>query len=155
MGESMVRRYRRGLSELVVIMIAVAIAIPVMFLLQTWLTGQISKMPELDAVTASYSAKALNSNTILVTITVNNNGNEPISLTGVSIIYTSQTSQTASINVSSQSNLLSGSLPANIDPKSSETLAIKVDGAVRIDSVIVTVKSLSSNAIKTIKAFGI
>lgn len=153
----MVRRYRRGLSELVVIMIAVAIAIPVMFLLQTWLTGQISKMPELDAVTASYSSKMLNNNSILVTISVNNNGNEPISLTGVGIIYTSQTSQTESINIdaSSQSNLLSGSLPANIDPKSSTILAVKVNNAVRIDSVIVTVKSLSSNAIKTIKASGI
>lgn len=151
----MVRRYRKGLSELVVIMIAVAIAIPVMFLLQTWLTGQISKMPELDAVTASYSAKVLNSSSILVIITVNNNGNEPISLTGVSIIYTSPTSQTTSTNVISQSDLLSGNLPVNIDPKSSVTLVAKVNNAVRIESVIVTIKSLSSNAIKTIKASGI
>jgi len=145
------KRYVKGLSELVVIMIAVAIAIPVMFLLQAWLTGQISKMPELESVVATYEAKPVNTGSMLVLVRVANNGNSPISVEDISIIYASQS---GSISTQNTTATLTGSLPQTVEPKSSRTFAVSVP-AVRVDSVIVTVKSLDSGALRSIKATGI
>ncbi len=146
------KRCAKGLSELVVIMIAVAIAIPVMFLLQAWLTGQIAKMPELESVAVTYDAKPINTNTRLVSITVTNNGNDPISVEGVLVVYTASNGSVVSQNFSST---LTGSLPITIDPKSSKTLAISISGASNVNGVVVTVKSLATNSQKMIKATGI
>jgi hypothetical protein len=133
-------------------MIAVAIAIPVMFLLQAWLTGQIAKMPELESVAATYEAKPVNTNTTMVSVVVTNNGNDPISVEGISAIYT-----TSSGSVSSQSfnKTLTDSFPATVGPKSSKTFVISINDATKVNSVVVTIRSLSTNAQKTIKATGI
>jgi len=145
------KRCVKGLSELVVIMIAVAIAIPVMFLLQAWLTGQISKMPELESVLATYEAKPVNGSSMLVLVRVANNGNSPIEVVGISVIYSDQT---GSISPQNTTNTLTGSLPQKVEPKSSKTFAVSIPG-VRVDSVIVSVKALDSGAQKSIKASGI
>ncbi len=146
------KRCEKGLSELVVIMIAVAIAIPVMFLLQAWLTGQIAKMPELESVAVTYDAKPINTNTMLVSITITNNGNNPINVEGILVVYTASNGSVMSQNFSST---LSGSLPITIDPKSSKTLMISISEASNVNGVVVTVKSLATNAQKMIKATGI
>ncbi|MEM4970013.1 MAG: hypothetical protein QXE01_02035 [Sulfolobales archaeon] len=146
------KRYIKGLSELVVIMIAVAIAIPVMFLLQAWLTGQIAKMPELESVAATYNAKLINTNTILVSITVTNNGNDPISVDSILAVYTTSNGSIKPLNTTTT---LSGNLPITIDPKSSKTIIINIDGASNVDSIVVAVRSLTTNAQKMIKATGI
>lgn len=145
------KRVSRGLSELVVIMIAVAIAIPVMFLLQTWLAGQVGKLPELDSVTATYVSKSINISSLLVTLTVKNNNNEPISISNITVIYTQIG---GNINFISP-NPLSANLPLNVDPKSERTVSLIINGATKINEVIVTVKLQSSNVEKTIRATGI
>jgi len=146
------KRYVKGLSELVVIMIAVAIAIPVMFLLQAWLTGQIAKMPELESIAVTYDAKPINTDTMLVSITVTNNGNDPINVEGVSVVYTASNGSVISRNFNST---LSESLPITIDPKSSKTLMISISGASKVNGAVITVRSLATNAQKMIKATGI
>jgi len=146
------KRYVKGLSELVVIMIAVAIAIPVMFLLQAWLTGQIAKMPELESIAVTYDAKPINTDTMLVSITVTNNGNDPINVEGVSVVYTASN---GSVILRNFNSTLSESLPITIDPKSSKTLMISISGASKVNGAVITVRSLATNAQKMIKATGI
>jgi hypothetical protein len=146
------KRHVKGLSELVVIMIAVAIAIPVMFILQAWLTGQIAKMPELESIAVTYNAKPINTNTILVSITVTNNGNDPINVEDVSVVYTTSN---GSVMLQNFNSTLSGSLPITIDPKSSKTLMISISGASNVNGAVVTVRSLATNTQKMIKATGI
>lgn len=145
------KRISRGLSELVVIMIAVAIAIPVMFLLQTWLAGQVGKLPELDSVTATYVSKSINSSSILVVLNIKNNGNEPINITSISVVYT----QTGGNINSSSFTPLGTVLPLSIDPKSEKTVSLVINGATKVNEIIVTVKLQSSNVERTIRATGI
>ncbi len=150
-GEMLRKRISRGLSELVVIMIAVAIAIPVMFLLQTWLAGQVGKLPELDSVTAAYVSKSISSGKFLVTLTVNNNGNEHVNISSITVIYTSNTTANT---IAAQTATPLGNPSLIVDPKSSRTVSFIVSGAAKVNEVIVTIKSLSSNVEKTIRATG-
>ena len=145
------KRVSKGLSELVVIMIAVAIAIPVMFILQSWLVGQMGRMPELDPVTAAYVSRSVSTDSLLVTLTVSNNGNEPVNVSSITVVYTA-----AGGGVSTTSgNLLGITLPQSINPKSSITIPLTINNAVKVNEVIVTVKIPGSDTVKTIRATGI
>ncbi|MEM2300748.1 MAG: hypothetical protein QXR14_00865 [Sulfolobales archaeon] len=145
------KRVLKGLSELVVIMIAVAIAVPVMFILQSWLVGQMGRMPELDPVTATYVSRSVTTDSLLVTLTVSNNGNEPVSVSSITVVYT-----TTESGVSTTSgNLLGISLPQTINPRSSITIPLTINNAAKVNEVIVTVTIPSSNIVKTIRAAGI
>ncbi|HWQ16278.1 MAG TPA: hypothetical protein VNL13_00390 [Sulfolobales archaeon] len=145
------RRVSKGLSELVVIMIAVAIAIPVMFILQSWLVGQMGRMPELDPVTATYVSRSVGADSLLVTLTVSNNGNEPVNVSSITVVYIA-----AGGGVSTTSgNLLGITLPQSINPKSSITIPLTINNAAKVNEVIVTVKIPGSDTVKTIRATGI
>jgi hypothetical protein len=61
--------YKKGISELVIILLILAIAIPAVILLQTWLTNQVSTMPVIDKVRASYQVSYLDTGGTLVTYT--------------------------------------------------------------------------------------
>ncbi len=145
------KKISKGLSELIVIMIAIAIAIPVMFLLQSWLVGQMGKMPELDSIAATYVSRSINASSFLITLTVSNNGNEPVNVTDITVVYT-----TIGGDIGTTSGTLLGtSLPQSINPKSSITIPLTIANAGKVNDVIVTVKSLGSNAMKAVRATGI
>jgi|FLYM01.1.fsa_nt_gi hypothetical protein len=150
-GDRLRKRISKGLSELVVIMIAVAIAIPVMFILQSWLVGQMGRMPELDPVTATYVSRSVAADSLLVTLTVSNNGNEPVNISNITVVYTTTGS---GVNTTS-GNLLGISLPQSINPRSSITIPLTINNAAKVNEVIVTVTIPSSNIVRTIRATGI
>lgn len=136
-------------------MIAVAIAIPVMFLLQTWLSGQVGKLPELDSVTATYTYKSVGANSLLIMLTVSNNGNEPINITNITLVYTQAEGSTNP--VIAQGNPLDNNVkpPLSVSPKSSITIPLTISNAAKVNEVIITVAIPGSNATKMIRATGI
>jgi len=64
---------KKGLNELMVVLVLIAIAIPVAFVIQSWLTGQASKTPELPDLAATASVRKQGTG-VFVTLTIVNNG---------------------------------------------------------------------------------
>lgn len=144
---------RKGLSELVVIMVAVAIAIPVMFLLQSWLTSQLGKMPELGSVDATYTVRSINGSLIL-SLQVSNRGTSPVEIREVTVSYTNASGSPASMSYSGASQPLVGQLPTTIGAKSTINLVLKVDNASGILSVTIHLRSLSTGSEASMPAVG-
>jgi len=84
--------YRKGISELVIILLILAIAIPAVILLQTWLTNQVSTMPVIDKVRASYQVSYLDTGGTLVYIRITNDGKYPVNISNVKIMYRTSSS---------------------------------------------------------------
>ena len=84
--------YKKGISELVIILLILAIAIPAVILLQTWLTNQVSTMPVIDKVRASYQVSYLDTGGTLVTIRITNDGKYPVNISNIKIMYRTSSS---------------------------------------------------------------
>lgn len=144
---------RKGLSELVVIMVAVAIAIPVMFLLQSWLTSQVGKMPELGSVDATYTVKSINGSLIL-SLQISNRGTAPVQIKMIAVSYINSSGSIANVLYGSGSQPLVGELPADVGAKSTMNIVLKVDNASGIVGVTVYLRSLSTGSEASISAVG-
>lgn len=83
------RRMRKGVSDLIVVLVMAAIAIPVAFAVQSWLQGQASRVSEQTAipeVTGIVTSKELRGGILTVTIKLKNNGDSDLQVTNVSIV---------------------------------------------------------------------
>jgi len=92
------RRIRKGVSDLIVVLVMAAIAIPVAFAVQSWLQGQASKVSEQTAVpeiSGTLTSKEIRNGTLTATIKLKNNGDSDFKVAGVSIVSSNGTTVTA------------------------------------------------------------
>ncbi|MEM1606390.1 MAG: hypothetical protein QXW41_09120 [Fervidicoccaceae archaeon] len=81
---------RRGLSEAVVIMIVILIAVVLGFGIKAWYDTQMNKLPATDLATAEYSA-TLSSGRWIVSLRVNSNMVRPVAVDRVRVVMSDGT----------------------------------------------------------------
>jgi hypothetical protein len=89
------KRRMRGVSELVVVLALVLVAILAVFAFRAWIQQQQSRLPGMEIATASYSVNYDAAGTrMIITLTVNNNLNNPANVTDFTIVLSNGTTLT-------------------------------------------------------------
>ena len=137
---------KKGLSELVIIMVLLAIAIPVAFIVQSWLTQQAGVLPQVSSVSANIEKKWFNvdTGTTYILVNIRNNGDNPISIIDSYVI----TPSGALLKVSP----VNETLPITIEPKSSKVVLFSITQQVTITSMLLKVYDVTSNSVFEVRA---
>lgn len=124
------RRMRRGVSDLIVVLVMAAIAIPVAFAVQSWLQGQASKVSEQTAIpeiSGTLTSKELRNGTLTVTIKLKNNSDSDFQVTDVSLVSSDGTTTSAQYST----------IPAGGSVSPGQTLVIVATGSVTSPQLVV------------------
>ncbi len=131
---------RRGVSDLVVILALVAIAIPVMITVQQWLSSQTGKVTSYVSIPSLYATVLSRSKTETsqaVTIKIENKGGDTYVLSNqAKVIFSNGTTVTV------QATVIAGD--QTIAPGSSSVVLIKVDSISEISSIVLEFTSKST-----------
>lgn len=128
-----VKYVRRGVSDLIVILALVAVAIPIMMTVQHWLsaqTGRVSSYVAIPSLYATVLSKSKTDNVQSVVIRLENKGSETyeINLNSISVVLVDG----SVMNVSGQ--LLAGT--ETLKPASSAVILIKIASTKDIESIV-------------------
>lgn len=136
----------KGLSELVIVIVLLAIAIPVAFIVQSWLTQQTGALPQVSTVSANIEKKWYNADTdsTYMIVNIRNNGDNLVKVVDAYIV-----TPTGDIHSITPVN---DTLPISIEPKSSKVVLFKISGQVTIASMLLKVYDLASNSVLEVKA---
>jgi Tfp pilus assembly protein FimT len=89
------KRRMRGVSELVVVLALVLVAILAVFAFRAWIQQQQSRLPGMEIATASYTVNYDATGTrMIITLTINNNLNNPANVTDFTIVLSNGTTLT-------------------------------------------------------------
>lgn len=138
------RRMRRGVSDLVVVLVMAAIAIPVAFTLQSWLQGQASKVSEqmaIPEISGTLTSKELRNGTLTVTIRLKNNSDSDFRVTDVSIVSSDGTTTSAQYST----------IPAGGTVSPGQTLVIVATGSVASPQLVVITLTSDTGATTTVE----
>ncbi|MGC9010099.1 MAG: hypothetical protein ACP5I7_05730 [Sulfolobales archaeon] len=161
--KSMHRSLKKGLSDLVIILLILAIAIPAVLVLQSWLNSQMTALPTIEKLRATYTIDYIGSSGTLITINVYNDGNNPINITNISIIYTplsgSSTPSVGYVGTSTSNSIFRlispETYPIIVAPGKSSVIVVSGSGIVSIQKIIVSyVSSDSPNIVREITVVG-
>ena len=141
------RKLRKGVSDLVIILALVAIAIPIMLTVQHWLssqTGRVASYVTIPSLYATVLSKSKTDTMQSVVIKIENKGSETytIEVNRISVVL----SNGAVINVSGQ--ILAGS--QTLAPGSSSIILVKVNTASGISSIVFELVNNSTNSKETL-----
>jgi len=155
---------RRGISELVVILIIVVIAVVAGLGLRAWLSSQMAKTPTTEMATAEWTATYSSGNWI-VTVRIKNNLDRAIQLNEIdvtmsdgtfgSILFGQQQQQQAALQI--QVNTPSTQSAPQIGPKSDITAIFVIKGVSSSNppkSIVVQVTDSVTGATSKIEAVG-
>jgi hypothetical protein len=147
------KRRMRGVSELVVVLALVLVAILAVFAFRAWIQQQQSRLPGMDIATASYSVNYDAAGTrMIITLTVNNNLNNPANVTDFAIVLSNGTTLTrASAGVS-----ISPTLPDTLRTREGKlyTITFGVTPGTTVREIRVLVVDLSTGQTQWITATG-
>ncbi len=138
------RRMRRGVSDLIVVLVMAAIAIPVAFAVQSWLQGQASKVSEQTAIpeiSGTLTSKELRNGTLTVTIKLKNNSDSDFRVTDVSIVSSDGTTTSAQYST----------IPAGGTVSPGQTLVIVATGSVSSPQLVVITLTSDTGATTTVE----
>jgi Tfp pilus assembly protein FimT len=147
------KRRMRGVSELVVVLALVLVAILAVFAFRAWIQQQQSRLPGMEMATASYSVNYDATGTrMIITLTVENNLNNPVNVTDFVIILANGTTLTRmSTGVS-----ISPTLPDTLRAKERKlyTISFGIAPITTVREVRVQVVDLSTGQTQWIAATG-
>lgn len=155
----------KGISELVIILLILAIAIPAVILLQSWLNSQVSTLPVIDKVRAYYTTTTTSTGYIIVTLKIANDDKYPINVTKIKIFYRSSSTTTYpslyTIPPTDKSNTFvlidPKALPVRIDPGQTVNMIISSGSNTQltIDKIVISIMSSSKPGVESdIEALG-
>lgn len=141
------RKLRKGVSDLVIILALVAIAIPIMLTVQHWLssqTGRVASYVTIPSLYATVLSKSKTDTMQSVVIKIENKGSETytIEVNRISVVL----SNGDVINVSGQ--ILAGS--QTLAPGSSSIILVKVNTVSGISSIVFELVNNSTNSKETL-----
>ena len=141
------RKLRKGVSDLVIILALVAIAIPIMLTVQHWLssqTGRVASYVTIPSLYATVLSKSKTDTMQSVVIKIENKGSETytIEVNRISVVL----SNGAVINVSGQ--ILAGS--QTLAPGSSSIILVKVNTVSGISTIVFELVNNSTNSKETL-----
>jgi len=147
------KRRMRGVSELVVVLALVLVAILAVFAFRAWVQQQQSRLPGMEIATASYSVNYDATGTrIIMTLTVENNLNNQVNVTDFTIVLSNGTTLTrTSAGVS-----ISPALPDTLRAKEEKlyTITFGIAPITTVREVKVQVVDLSTGQTQWITATG-
>ncbi|MEM4592851.1 MAG: hypothetical protein QW196_05570 [Sulfolobales archaeon] len=147
------RKRMRGVSELVVIISILLVAIVAVFAFRGWLASQQQRLGQLDMASASYSVQYTTPSTAVVSLLVRNNLPGPLRVVGFNITLSNGTV----LGPASTGVATTPSLPASVSAKSDALITITVSGlapGVAVRDVNVLVEDPSTGQTQWIKAVG-
>jgi len=126
-------KLRKGVSDLVIILALVAIAIPIMLTVQHWLssqTGRVASYATIPSLYATVLSKSKTDTVQTIVVKIENKGSETYSIEkdNVSVVLNNGTV----INVTGQ--IVAG--PQKLEPGSSAVILVKVDTISSISSIV-------------------
>jgi len=129
----LVRKLRKGVSDLVIILALVAIAIPIMLTVQHWLssqTGRVTSYATIPSLYATVLSKSKTDTVQTIVVKIENKGSETYSIevNKISVVLSNGTV----INVNGQ--ILAGS--QTLAPGSSTVILVKVNTVSSISSIV-------------------
>jgi hypothetical protein len=154
-------RLRKAINDLVIVLILIAIAVPILFLIQTWLSTQVSKLPSAPQATASYSVTYSGGNTIITIKVTNQYTDKNLQLVSIRITYLQ--SGPPNVQVISGATGSPFSFPAGfsglqpggtITPKSDGYIVLAASGSYSVNDVSLTLRDTTTQATFEIKATG-
>ncbi len=145
------KKTMRGVSEIVVVLALILVAVVAVFAVRGWLASQQSRLTNVDMATASYTVSFGQNNMAIVSLLVRNNLPNPIQVLGYNITLSDGTvlSQASGVNITP-------SIPVQVSAKSDATFTItfSVTPGVAIRDVKVLVQDASSGQQQWITAIG-
>jgi len=146
------KKTMRGVSEIVVVLALILVAVVAVFAVRGWLASQQSKLTNVDMATASYTVSFGQNNMAIVSLLVRNNLPNPIQILGYNITLSNGTV----LNPSSTGVSTTPAVPASVDAKSDATFTITftIQSGVAIRDIRVLVKDPSSGQSQWITAVG-
>ncbi|MEZ0290642.1 MAG: hypothetical protein ABWJ42_06095 [Sulfolobales archaeon] len=154
----------KGISELVIILLILAIAIPAVILLQSWLNSQVSTLPVIDKVRAYYTTTTTSTGYIIVTLKIANDDKYPINVTKIKIFYRSSSTTTYpslyTIPADKSNTFVlidPNALPVRIDPGQTVNMIISSGSNTQltIDKIVISIMSSSKPGVESdIEALG-
>ncbi|MGC9148391.1 MAG: hypothetical protein ACP5GI_02990 [Sulfolobales archaeon] len=154
---------KKGLSDLVIILLILAIAIPAVLILQSWLNTQMTTLPTIEKLRATYTVEYIGSTGTLITIKVGNDANNPVNIINISIVYT-LLSESSTLNIGYVGNSTSlssfklinpANYPITVSPGKSSVIIISGNSNVSIQKIVLSyISSESPNTVKEIMVVG-
>ncbi|MEM4847690.1 MAG: hypothetical protein QW794_08045 [Thermosphaera sp.] len=147
------RKRMRGVSELVVIISVLLVAIVAVFAFRAWLASQQQRLGQLDIATASYSVQYTTPGNAILSLLVRNNLPNPISVVSISIVLSNGTVLTQA----SSGVAVTPSLPQTVSAKSDALITVTITGltsGTTVRDVNVQVTDQSTGQSQWIKAVG-
>ncbi len=154
---------KKGLSDLVIILLILAIAIPAVLILQSWLNTQMTTLPTIEKLRATYTVEYIGSTGTLITIKVDNDANNPVNIINISIVYT-LLSESSTLNIGYVGNSTSlssfklinpANYPITVSPGKSSVIIISGNSNVSIQKIVLSyISSESPNTVKEIMVVG-
>jgi hypothetical protein len=140
------------------VLILIAIAVPVLFAIQTWLSSQVSKLPSAPQATASYSVSYSQGNTILTIKVTNQYADKSLDVTDIRITYISGTSTDVQRLAAASTPFAlrdpTSLNPSSLNPKSDRYYVIAAAGAITVIDVAITFRDTTTGATFEIKSVG-
>jgi hypothetical protein len=148
-------RARKAINDLVIVLILIAIAVPVLFAIQTWLSSQVSKLPSVPQASASYSVTYSQNNTILTIKVTNQYADKSLDVVDIRITYISGGSTNVQrLAAASAPFTLRDPTTGELGPKSDRYYVIAASGAITVIDVSITFRDTTTGATFEIKATG-
>jgi cell division protein YceG involved in septum cleavage len=147
------KKTMRGVSEIVVVLALILVAVVAVFAVRGWLASQQSRLTNMDMATASYTVSFGQGNMAIVSLLVRNNLQNPLSVLGYNITLSNGTV------LSPVNATISPQIPATgyqVSAKSDATFTItfSVTPGVAIRDIRVLVQDASSGQQQWITAIG-
>lgn len=136
------RKFRRGLSELIIVLALIAIVIPIVMALQGWLSSKAANLEALSVVqplSGYVVSRDFVSNTEIITISLRNQGRTPYNITNFRAVLSD-----GSIGDAVETR---GDFNRILEPGTERVYIIKVsvNTPMRVRSLIVTAVDTASN----------
>jgi len=145
------KKTMRGVSEIVVVLALILVAVVAVFAVRGWLTSQLSRLTNVDMATVSYTVSYSLSNRAIVSLHVRNNLQNPLRVLSYSITLSDEKVINPSFVISTHPLI-----PADVSAKSDATFTItfNVPSGVAIKDVKVLVHDVPSGQQQWITAIG-
>jgi hypothetical protein len=148
------KKTMRGVSEIVVVLALILVAVVAVFAVRGWLASQQSKLTNVDMAIASYTVSFGQNNMAIVSLLVRNNLQNPLNVLGYNITLSDGTvlSQTSVQNTTPTIPAAGYQVSAKSD--ATFTITFSVTPGVAIKDVKVLVQDASSDQQQWITAIG-
>jgi len=146
------RKFRNGVSELIVILTLVAIAIPIALALQSWLTSQASRtssnstVPNLEAILIS---KSTNTSKQMYVVKLRNLGNYRYDLGGGKLNAFAILSNGSVINASNSTIIPSST--STLEPGNSVVISLTFSTTGKVRSIVIMLTNIDMGTVESVE----